>query len=74
MKQKVNSSFLRSIRHVFNFGPYSSHGICTNYQNISSCVVNNGFSTGPFDVVQRGVREGDLLPPVHFDSQSLSSV
>ena len=32
---------------------------------ISSCVLNNGFSTAPFDV-QRGVRQGDPLSSYLF--------
>ena len=32
------------------------------YQNISSCVLNDGFSNGPFDA-QRDVRQGDLFSP-----------
>ena len=35
------------------------------YNNISSCVLNNGFSTSPFEV-QQGVRQGDPLSSYLF--------
>lgn len=37
----------------------------TFYNNISSCVINNGFSTQPF-AVERGVRQGDPLSAYLF--------
>ena len=39
--------------------------IHTFYNNISSCVINNGFSTQPF-AVERGVRQGDPLSAYLF--------
>ena len=40
------------------FGSYFIQWIHTFYNNISSCVSNNGFATTHFDI-QRGVRQGD---------------
>ena len=45
---------------AFHFSPSFIQWIHTFYNNISSCVLNNGFSTAPFEV-QRGVRQGDAL-------------
>ena len=40
------------------FGSYFIQWIHTFYNNISSCVSNNGFATTHFDI-QRGIRQGD---------------
>ena len=61
----VNKRFLHRALYAFNFSPSFIQWIYTFYQNISRCVLNNGFSTGPFDV-QRGVRQGDLLSSYVF--------
>ena len=61
----LNKSFMFETLLTFNFGPSFVRWIRTFYQNISSSVMNNGFSTGPFSV-HRGVRQGDLLSAYLF--------
>ena len=50
---------------TFNFGPFFVRWIRTFYQNITSSVMNNGFSTGPINI-RRGVRQGDPLSAYLF--------
>ena len=56
----VSRDFLFRTRFAFHFGPSVIQWIYTFYNNISSCVLNNGFSIAPFEV-QRGVWQGDPL-------------
>ena len=56
----VSRDFLFRTLTSFGFGPSFLQWIYTFYNNISSCVINNGFSTQPFPV-ERGVRQEDPL-------------
>ena len=61
----VSRDFLFRTLSAFGFGPSFIQWIHTFYSNISSCVLNNGFSTQPFPV-ERGVRQGDPLSAFLF--------
>ena len=57
--------FLFKVLNTMNFGPSFLNWIQTFYTNISSCVVNNGFSSEFFSL-QRGVRQGCPLSGLLF--------
>ena len=52
----VSRNVLFKTLQAFGFGYSFIQWIHTFYKNISSCVLNNGFSTPPFSV-DRGVRQ-----------------
>ena len=57
--------FLFKVLNTMNFGPSFLNWIKTFYTNISSCVVNNGYSSEFFSL-QRGVRQGCPLSGLLF--------
>ena len=58
-------TFLFKALNSFNFGKSFISWVSVLYCNISSCILNNGFSTQMFDV-GRGVRQGDPLSAYLF--------
>ena len=61
----LNHSFLLKVLEKFNFGTYFLQWIKTFYSNVSSCVLNNGFTTDLFQV-RCGIRQGYPLSPLLF--------
>ena len=61
----VNREFLFPTLSAFGFGSSFFQWIHTLYNNIASCVLNNGYSTSSFPV-ERGVRQGDPLSAYLF--------
>ena len=61
----LNHEFLYQVLRKMGFGPNFLQWIRTFYRNLSSCVLNNGFTTDTF-FVKRGIRQGDPLSPLLF--------
>ena len=61
----INHKFMYNALTAFNFGLSLIHWVQTFYKNISSSVMNNGYTTGPFPIL-KGVRQGVPLSPYLF--------
>ena len=53
----IERDFINSCLEKFNFGPNIKNWVKILYNNVSSCVLNNGFASELF-LVERGVRQG----------------
>ena len=62
----IDHGYMHKVLKAFNFGPSLCKWIDTFYTNISSCVMNNGTSTGYF-TFYRGLRQGDPLSSKMFN-------
>ena len=69
----LNFSFLLRVLHAFNFGPSFIQWVRVLYNKVSSCVVNNGFTSGPFSPKLRGKAGGSSFSlSFHFSFGNLS--
>ena len=61
----IEWDFINNCLQKFNFGPDIQNWVKILYNNVSSCVLNNGFAS-EFFPVERGVRQGCPLSELLF--------
>ena len=62
---KLEWNFIQKTLTRFNFGNYFKKWVSTMYNNVSSCVTNNGYAS-KFFKVSRGIRQGCPLSALLF--------
>ena len=58
-------NFIAKTLSAFNFGPFFKNVVATMYNNVTSCVTNNGYSSEFFQIT-RGIRQGCPLSALLF--------
>lgn len=61
----IEWNYLQKCLETFNFGPQLRQWVNVIYNDISSCILNNGFATRHFNL-ERGVRQGCPLSGILF--------
>ena len=61
----IEWKYLQKCLEVLNFGPQLRQWVAVLYNDITSCVLNNGFATKHFNL-GRGVRQGCPLSGIPF--------